>query len=364
LLLSSPKEKNMKKHPLSNTSGSTSSSLLNPPSRNRCNEIKTVMIAVAALAGLFAPVHPALAQSSPTGCALFSRPTDTILIDGHTVVTNQITMEAEILISSTLPAPTYPYARIFEEQLSTQGDKQLWASLGNVGGSTWVVDNQNRSIGVANLGSNDVWHHLAFIHDSNENRVYLDGVQIGKLDFSGDPSIANSPDSVMSIGAFLYTDGGALAQSFIGAVQWVRVSCVERYSGASVTPPVTVPASDAYTQLLFDFSHVAPGTTTVYDLSPNHLTGKVAAGFSGATAPSFILPSAPMFQAVTQTNDALMLTWSTVAGQVYQIQYTTNLAQGNWNDLGYPLVATNGVVTVSDAIGPDARRFYRVVQSQ
>ena len=128
--------------------------------------------------------------------------------------------------------------------------------------------------------------------------------------------------------------------------------------------PVTVPASDAQTQVLFDFSHVAPGTTTVYDLSPNHFMGTVAAGFSGATAPGFILPSPPAFQAVAQTNHALTLTWSTVAGQVYQIQYTTNLAQANWNDLGYPLVATNGVVTVSDTIGPDPQRFYRVVQSQ
>jgi hypothetical protein len=323
-----------------------------------------VLSAVAILIGLFASVQPVLAQSSPTGCALFSRPTDTILIDGHTVVTNQITIEAEILISSTLTGPTYAYARIFEEQLSNQGDKQFWASLGHVGGATWVVDNQNPGIGIANPGANDVWHHLAFIHDSNEDRVYLDGVEIGTADYPGDPSIACSPNSVMSIGAFLYTDGGALAQSFIGAVQWLRVSCVARYTGASITPPVTVPASDAYTQILFDFSHVAPGTSTVYDLSPNHFTGTVALGFSGATAPSFTLPAAPLFQTPTQASNALKLTWSTVAGQVYQLQYTTNLAHAKWNDIGYPMVATNGVISVSDTAGPDTQRFYRAVQSQ
>jgi uncharacterized repeat protein (TIGR03803 family) len=300
-----------------------------------------------------------------SGCAIFTRPTDTILINGHTLVTNQMTIEAEIQIPSSFTVPSYGSPRILEEQLSGSGDKQFWASPSAVGGSTWVADNQNNGgISLADSMGDDVWHHLAFVHDSNEVREYLDGVQIVKLDFSGDPSIANSPNSVMSIGAFLYTGGGALAQSFIGAVQWVRLSCVARYSGASVTPPVTVPPSDAFTQILLDFSHLAPGTSTVYDLSPNHFTGVAAMGFSGATAPTFVLPAPPAFQTVTQANRSLTLTWSTVPGQIYQIQYTTNLTQASWNDLGYPLVATNGVITVSDTIGNDEQRFYRVVQSQ
>ena len=62
-------------------------------------------------------------------------------------------------------------------------------------------------------------------------------------------------------------------------------------------------------------------------------------------------------------NQTITLTWTTVAGQIYQLQYTTNLAQTNWNNLGYPLVATNGVITVSDTNGPDTQRFYKVVQS-
>jgi hypothetical protein len=230
-----------------------------------------------------------------SGYALFSRPTDTILINGHTLVTNQITIEAEILISSALPAPASSYPRIFEEQSNGQEDKTLWASPSLVGGSSWVLDNQGpqgygQQLGVTNEVAEDVWHHVAFVHDSNELRVYLDGVQIGIQDFSGDPSIANSSNGVMSIGAFLYDDGSWLTNSFIGAIQWVRVSCLARYSGALATPPATVPASDAFTQVLFDFTHVAPGTSIVYDLGPNQFTGTVGVGFSGATAPSFVQP--------------------------------------------------------------------------
>jgi hypothetical protein len=71
-----------------------------------------------------------------------------------------------------------------------------------------------------------------------------------------------------------------------------------------------------------------------------------------------------VFQTVTQSIHALTLTWSTVAGQIYQLQYTTNLAQPNWNNFGSPLLATNGVLTVSDTNCANAQRFYRVVQSQ
>src|SRR5208282_5973526 len=114
------------------------------------------------------------------------------------------------------------------------------------------------------------------------------------------------------------------------------------------TPPVTVPPPDAFTQILFDFSHVASGTSTVYDLSPNHFIGTVAAGFSGATAPSFDVEAPPTLQTETQANNALTLTWSTVAGQIYQLQYKTNLPQPNWINWFYPLVATGGSITVSD----------------
>jgi hypothetical protein len=47
---------------------------------------------------------------------------------------------------------------------------------------------------------------------------------------------------------------------------------------------------------------------------------------------------------------------------VYQVQYKTNLVQTNWINLGKPLIATNGNLTVSDtnAIRSSPQRFYRV----
>jgi endonuclease/exonuclease/phosphatase family metal-dependent hydrolase len=70
---------------------------------------------------------------------------------------------------------------------------------------------------------------------------------------------------------------------------------------------------------------------------------------------------APVFQSVTGTGGAVRFTWSAVASVVYQLQYRTNLAQGNWSNLGSAITATNAVMSASDSIGPDPQRFYRLL---
>ncbi len=70
---------------------------------------------------------------------------------------------------------------------------------------------------------------------------------------------------------------------------------------------------------------------------------------------------APVFQSVTGTGGTVRFTWSAVASVVYQLQYRTNLAQGNWSNLGSAITATNAVMSASDSIGPDPQRFYRLL---
>jgi uncharacterized repeat protein (TIGR03803 family) len=73
------------------------------------------------------------------------------------------------------------------------------------------------------------------------------------------------------------------------------------------------------------------------------------------------LPLPPVFTSVTQTAGTVTLAWSAVASQTYQLQYTTNLAQPNWTNLGDAITATNGIVMVSDSFGTSPQKFYRVV---
>jgi hypothetical protein len=44
------------------------------------------------------------------------------------------------------------------------------------------------------------------------------------------------------------------------------------------------------------------------------------------------------------------------------VQYTIDLTASNWIDLGAAFVATNGIATATDTLGPDPQRFYRIIQ--
>jgi hypothetical protein len=70
---------------------------------------------------------------------------------------------------------------------------------------------------------------------------------------------------------------------------------------------------------------------------------------------------APVFQSVAGTRGTVTFTWSAVVSAVYQLQYRTNLTQGNWNNLVSAITATNAVMSASDSIGPDPQRFYRLL---
>ena len=83
------------------------------------------------------------------------------------------------------------------------------------------------------------------------------------------------------------------------------------------------------------------------------------AGSRVATVP----PEPPVFDPVNPVSvgsGVFSLTWSTVPGARYQVQFKSNLEQTVWIDLGFPVTATATTLTLNDAIGANPRRFYRV----
>jgi hypothetical protein len=69
----------------------------------------------------------------------------------------------------------------------------------------------------------------------------------------------------------------------------------------------------------------------------------------------------PAFQAPVLANGLLQLAWSSVPGVSYQMQYTTDLTQGNWINLGGAITASGNSTTASENVGPDPQGFYRVI---
>jgi subtilase family serine protease len=108
-----------------------------------------------------------------------------------------------------------------------------------------------------------------------------------------------------------------------------------------------------------EFFVTASGTSTVLELGfyddPYYL---------GLDDISVTLLSSPAFRTFQATSSSLNLTWSAMAGLVYQVQYETNLAQSAWVNLGKPLVATNDTLTVSETNAFNLPQvFYRLVVS-
>jgi len=68
----------------------------------------------------------------------------------------------------------------------------------------------------------------------------------------------------------------------------------------------------------------------------------------------------PPLHAAGQSNGSFYLSWPALANARYQIQYRTNLTQTNWLNLGAPIPGGNSMVSVTDGIGANQQRFYRL----
>jgi NHL repeat len=70
---------------------------------------------------------------------------------------------------------------------------------------------------------------------------------------------------------------------------------------------------------------------------------------------------AAIIRNVLEASGGLTFTWTAFQGIHYQAQYISDLALGNWTNLGDAISATNDVMSITDAPGPARQRFYRVV---
>ncbi|HVU07911.1 MAG TPA: choice-of-anchor tandem repeat GloVer-containing protein [Verrucomicrobiae bacterium] len=113
---------------------------------------------------------------------------------------------------------------------------------------------------------------------------------------------------------------------------------------------------------LFAFSgtngdYPAAGLTQGVD---GNLYGTTASGTTSPQGTIFRFTPPPKFLTWYPTNGNFRCIWNSATGQVYQLQFKTNLSQTTWNNLGGAIVATDSKTTNSDVIGPNSQRFYRV----
>ena len=151
---------------------------------------------------------------------------------------------------------------------------------------------------------------------------------------SGQPylfsSWVNSPDGYTPTECSIAWNGNTLFnQANIGMLGWTNFQYI-------------VTATNSSTTIQFGFQN--------------------AQSYFGLDDVSVTAVSKPMFQAVAKSGGSIDLTWSAMNGLAYQLQYTTNLIQGPWVNIGNPVNAFGGTASTTDtppSFSPP--RFYRLM---
>jgi uncharacterized repeat protein (TIGR01451 family) len=154
-----------------------------------------------------------------------------------------------------------------------------------------------------------------------------------------------------------YEASGNLFPNISDSVAWWLVDI--RYTvGTLVSVSVTPTNSASFT------NGVWSGSVTVQQPATNvTLKADDGQGHTGSSNPFNVItfvPPQPVFQSLVITGNALTLIWTAVPGQLYQMQYKTNLNQVTWINLGSTNLANSSTLSVSDTVRPDPQRFYRI----
>ena len=71
--------------------------------------------------------------------------------------------------------------------------------------------------------------------------------------------------------------------------------------------------------------------------------------------------SRPLITAISLTNDWVNVTWTTIPGDTYRLQFTTNLSTPNWIGVTQDVTATISNITHTNPFVPGTQHFYRVM---
>ena len=204
------------------------------------------------------------------GVAYFDDTSDTVMFEGDTELGTAATLEAVVSLTADVTG------HVFFEQVSGKDHKQLMVGSRNVSGFAF-----SPQVNVSGFEHTDTevtlntFHHVAFVRDGREERLYLDGRLLERRSAEGDIGDAVQTAAVPfspapfpgAIGASQFHGTTTRTNAMIGFVDSVRVSDVARYSGDRFDPPAGDMENDQNTQLLYNFNLDEIGESTVLDLA-------------------------------------------------------------------------------------------------
>lgn len=303
---------------------------------------------------LAASLASTLLQSAACAALLFDQSTDTISVAGNTQLSQSATYEAQILFTQSHNGA----GLLFNEWQGGAEDKTLGAGVDAVGAYSYPVVGSTFRQDSSGLLKPGRWHHVAYVYDGAEERLYVDGRVVSSRPASGE--IQNS-DGPAYIGAI--PRDGTVAPAFVGYIGAVRISNIPRYLGTDFTPATNL-APDENTQLLYDFSQPPVGDT-VLDLSGSGHTGTLGGGNFGGTKPEFVQNPPIETSALLDLQMLAAVTVNGEIGEKYTIQYVTDLAlannAANWTTVATVTLASRSFQYIDTTSAGQAKRFYRAV---
>jgi hypothetical protein len=174
--------------------------------------------------------------------------------------------------------------------------------------------------------------------------------------FLGDIQLASLSQSFVTIPGQSYLLSFWLDNPTSGTGQRFALNWNTSATTSSTLFSLNAPGVLAWTNLQF-IVRATQGNTTLQFAAEND-----SAGFGLDDVSVKPLPM-PAFQAIQKSGGNCTLSWHAANGVRYQVQYTTDLRQGPWLNLGSPAMGTGQSLSVTDPNAGDAtpQRFYRVV---
>lgn len=161
-------------------------------------------------------------------------------------------------------------------------------------------------------------------------RQFITAAQYGGYSGDGDAAITaslNNPEGVK-------VDGQG--DIFVADSQNNRIRKINPFSGPILTQ-----------------SNITTNNSGIYRVIITGASGSVTSSVAQLTV------IAPPTGSIIQNQNSVNITWGAVSGLVYQVQYATNLIENTWYNIGGPILASNGVITMPDGAST-MQRFYRV----
>lgn len=135
---------------------------------------------------------------------------------------------------------------------------------------------------------------------------------------------------------------------------------VVNWAGTNLVNLTNPPANFGWTQMQYFVTAAGSSATLQFGIQYDSVIGNLYFSLDDVSVAA-VQPPRP--QLLAKTNGVVNLTWNTLYGHLYQLQYTTNLVLGPWNNLDGPATASGPSTTIMDITPTDPHRFYRLILS-